>query len=182
MTLTILPRSAWGARPASGPLSRRPPSSIHELFIHWPGDQTSWRDVKTIKGEITTLKQFQNYHMDTHGWSDIGYNHVMGNGGFTETGIPRIWTARGAQFTPAAQLAHNTGTLAICILIGPNDPLTDHMVSRLRSYIRWAINYTGNDLHIRPHGAVTQTDCPGIRLKNIIYHGKLTQGIAKAHS
>lgn len=170
--LTILSRSRWDAKPPTSPRTLRKPYTIRELFIHWPGeDPRSWHDIHTQNQEATVLRSFQHYHQVDNGWADIGYNHVMGNGGFKE--VPRIWTGRGAQYIPAAQLGHNPGTIAICVLVGPNDPITENIVSRLRSYIRWAEGYSGNKLRVRGHGEVYGTECPGPRLRGIIRSGRL---------
>lgn len=178
--LTILERKLWKPHPRRGPVSRRSPSSIHELFIHWPGTTPStWRNVNTPAEERAAIKAMQTFHIGPERrWSDIGYNHIMGNG--SDGNPPRIYVGRGAQYTPAAQLGHNVGTLAILVLVGPSDPVTAAIVSRLRSYIRWAVDWTGNSLMVKPHSAATPTECPGARLRILIRSGRLTDGISGA--
>lgn len=82
--------------------------------------------------------------------------------------IPNIYTARGAQFIPAATLDDNLESIAICVAMGPQDPLLESVESRLRSYVRWAQDYCGHELHVLGHrqnvahpGA---TECPGPKL------------------
>lgn len=169
MSLTIYPRTDWHARKSNGTRTRRAPSSITQLFIHWPGAvPKSWQNVNTVTEERATIKGFQNYHIDSNGWTDIGYNHVLVPNWGRPKQVPHIYTARGAQYVPAAQTDHNAGTLAICVLMGPDDPLLESVKERLRSYVRWAEHYAGHELKVMGHrqnpshpGA---TECPGPKL------------------
>lgn len=151
-------------------MERRKPSDIHEVFFHWPGGiPASWDNVTSPAEEKATIRGFQHQHIHVNGWSDIGYNHVMGHFG----PVPNVYTARGAQYTPAAQLGHNQGTIACCILIGPDDFLRQDVINRMRSYIRWAEEYTGNRLRVRGHGEVFGTECPGPSIRKAISSGRL---------
>lgn len=164
MALTFQPRWTWRPALRRGPVARRDPDTITELFVHWPGvraahviPDTGWSRTQ----ERRIMRDIQAGHFG-NGWSDIGYNHVLfPNPG----GVPRIYTARGAQYVPAAQLRHNTGTIAIMVYMGADDMLHESTKSRLRSYVRWADDYSGNKLKIRGHGEVFGTECPGDQLR-----------------
>jgi hypothetical protein len=168
--MTVASRSDWNARKPNGTRTRRAPSSINEVFFHWPGSlPASWKNVNTVGEEEATLRAFQNHHIDGNGWTDIGYNHVLGTAG----PVPRLYTARGAQYLPAAQLNHNAGTIACCVLIGPEDYLHEYIIDRMRSYVRACEKYTGHRLRVRGHGEVVDTDCPGPQIRAAIRAGKL---------
>lgn len=162
--LQLITRRTWGAAARQGSVIQRAPSSITELFVHYPGAKdptlippSGW----TAAEERQIMRDLQRGHF-ANGWSDIGYNHVL----FPHPdGLPRIYTARGAQYIPAAQLKHNTGTIAIMVYMGSADMLHDSTKARLRSYVRWADDYAGRRLRVRGHGEVVQTACPGPALR-----------------
>lgn len=170
--LTIHPRSSWNPEPRGGNVIEREPSSIHELFIHWPGGEpASWQRVNSTDEDRAAIRGIQGFHIHHNHWSDIGYNFVLCPNWGRRSKAPAIYTARGAHYIPAAQLNHNTGTLAILVLMGPSDPLLDSVLRRLRSFHKWANDYAGRDLVVRPHGAVTGTECPGPKLRAAIARG-----------
>jgi peptidoglycan recognition protein len=55
------------------------------------------------------VKGFQDYHMDTNGWSDIGYNFLVGGDGNIYEG--RGWIRVGAH-TPG----YNINSMGICLI------------------------------------------------------------------
>jgi hypothetical protein len=124
--------------------------------------------VDTVGECKTLLHGWQNYHMDVHGWCAGGYNVV----GFQPRGAIGLddvfWRFRGMLFSPAAQLHHNTGTLALMIAIGPGDALLPETKDRLRSFVRYVKDRTGRDIPVRPHSAVNDTSCPGPQLRAYI--------------
>jgi hypothetical protein len=167
--MTVISRKEWNAAPPTKPRTRRAPSSIREVFFHWPGSEPrSWERVDTQSEEEAILRSFQRSHQG-QGWADIGYNHVMGNA----DAVPRLYTGRGAQFVPAAQLGHNTGTIACCILIGPEDFLRGDIIVRMRSYVRACEQFAGHRLRVRGHGEVVSTDCPGPQIRKALNSGAL---------
>ena len=131
--------------------------------MHWPGISGSLQRVNTDAEEHALIRSIQQEHFN-RGFIDIGYNHVLLPNWDRRMQSANIYTARGAQYLPAAQGGHNTGTLSICVMIGITDPLIGDVKSRLRSYVRWAEDYTGRELRVRPHRAVNQTECPGDKL------------------
>jgi hypothetical protein len=171
MSLTIIQRTTWNARRPSRGMDERPPSAIHELFIHWPGEADSFTHVNTAAEERSQMRAWQQFHMDVRGWSDIGYNFALFPNFGRPKQAPNIYVGRGLQFTPAAQLNHNTGTVAIVVAIGAHDHVTDDIARRLRSFHRWAEDRTGNKLRVRGHGEVFGTDCPGPQLRKLIHDG-----------
>lgn len=169
--LTIHTRQRWRAAPRQGPVIARPASSIRELFVHYPGAHGHIipADGWTEKREQEIMRELQRQHMKDNGWSDIGYNHVLFP---NPNGVPRIYTARGAKYVPAAQLNHNAGTIAIMVYMGTTDTLHVSTQDRLRSYVRWADRYTNRTLRVRGHGDVVQTDCPGAALRGWVRAAK----------
>lgn len=121
-----------------------------------------------MEAERAIMRQLQQGHF-ANGWSDIGYSHVMFP---NPDGLPRIYTARGAQYVPAAQLRHNTGTIAIMVYMGTDDILHESTKSRLRSYVRWVDDYAGHRVSVRGHRDAVQTTCPGPLLTDWVRAGQ----------
>jgi hypothetical protein len=172
--LTVHDRSEWGpAKPDVGRLAARDFHTIRELFIHWPGAvPRSWQHITTPGLEHDAIRGIQRYHMTApdHRWADIAYNHVLcpPYGRATPPHHPTVYVARGLQYAPAGQLGHNEGTTALLILAGPDDlhhagRLRD-VVQTIRAFRLYVEHYAGHAVAVRPHRAVTQTDCPGDRL------------------
>ncbi|XP_067676770.1 uncharacterized protein [Haliotis asinina] len=100
----IITRAEWGARAprdAYTKLSLTP----YYAFIHHgatAGCQT--------RGEcVRMIQSYQNFHMDGHGWSDIGYSFVIGEDGNVYEG--RGWDAVGAH-----TYSYNSIGLGFCVI------------------------------------------------------------------
>lgn len=171
MTLTISSRANWRAAARTGPVTYRKPSTITELFVHWPG--TSGKLVPpngwTATQERTIMRDLQRQHQDGNGWNDIGYSHVLFP---NPNGLPRVYTGRGAQYVPASQLGHNEGTISILVYMGSEDKLHASTKARLRSYVRWVDTYTRGTVRVRGHGEVVGTECPGPKLRRWVRFGR----------
>jgi N-acetylmuramoyl-L-alanine amidase len=73
---TIVSRAEWGARAPSTTLSNLPNPVTYAVIHHSAGAPCT-----TKASCITTVKNIQTYHMNTNGWSDIGYNFLVGEDG-----------------------------------------------------------------------------------------------------
>jgi hypothetical protein len=159
--MRIIGRPTWRAR---SPRPRQPqnPQAVREFFIHWPGNEpTSWAHVDTRAEERATMRAIQDFHMGPErGWSDFAYSFAIFKSG-------RVYRGRGMTWVPASQLAHNTGTVSVCVFVGPNDPVPDAVVRSIRELRSFCEHKAGHTLDVRPHSAVTGTECPGPRLLSI---------------
>ena len=79
----------WGARAPSSSISKMASPVTYAVVHHSAGAHCT-----TKAGCISQVKGFQNYHMDSNGWSDIGYNFIVGEDGNVYEG--RGWTTMGA--------------------------------------------------------------------------------------
>lgn len=152
----IIPRGHWTQRKPR-PMTRQDPTNVEEFFLHWPGNN---RD-KNLReaGEIRKLTEWLNLHMDepSRRWSFLGYSFVTFSSG-------RIYRGRGMDFVPAAQLGHNTNTVAVCCV----GPITPKMQQALVSLKNHCDNRAHRDLRVRGHGEVTATECPGVDLRRFV--------------
>lgn len=96
-------RHEWGAPPYSGP---RDGHAKRELFIHHEAGPV--RKPANATSEHGVMREIRNFHIHTRGWADIAYSYVLFPSG-------RLYTGRGFHGLPAAQLNHNSGTIAICL-------------------------------------------------------------------
>lgn len=185
----IATRKSWGARPPRN-RSRHNRKSIRETFIHYPGVSGSLvaRDadlktdeyesdpclflpttlvmraglINTVSEEREFMRQIQNFHMDTRGWSDFAYSGAVFQSG-------RIYRGRGVDFIPAGQAGHNTNTFALLCVVGTDQPPSRAMIASVKDMIKMLEkpNLTGNEQNVKPHSAApgANTACPGNHLR-----------------
>ncbi|HWD78430.1 MAG TPA: hypothetical protein VG497_06110, partial [Kribbella sp.] len=67
-----LPRSAWNARPPNAGPGNLTASHVDGAVIHGPGTGST-KVIHTRTAVASALRGWQDYHMDTRGWSDIAY-------------------------------------------------------------------------------------------------------------
>ncbi|XP_041362856.1 peptidoglycan-recognition protein SC2-like, partial [Gigantopelta aegis] len=85
---TIVSRSDWGARRPSAVTLMDVP--VSRVIIHHSATSPCY----TSNSCKARVKSIQNYHMDTKGWWDIGYNFLVGEDGLVYEG--RGWDVEGA--------------------------------------------------------------------------------------
>jgi len=84
----IVSRAGWNARPARGFTTLATP--VNTVVIH----HTVTPFCTTQAACAQLVRSMQNFHMDTNGWVDIGYNFIVGESGHIFEG--RGWTRVGA--------------------------------------------------------------------------------------
>jgi hypothetical protein len=149
----IIPRSDWAHR-TPRTLSRSINPS-HGVVGHHGGDARLWP--YTRDRAFTLVRGWQNFHMDSRGWSDLAYNAVVDLYG-------RVFVARGPGVRSAANGTdlENGRRYAICFLMGGDDPLTDEAkfgFLAARQFLRSQDLRTGHI--IVGHQNVRATSCPG---------------------
>jgi len=156
----IITRAEWGARPPSNHFGDMPHTPIY-VFIHH-GTGGSCHDRASCEHFV---KVYQNYHMDTHGWPDIGYNFVVGEDG-------NAYEARGWTKLGAHTLGYNHNGIAIC-MIGDfsNHVPNDKALATVKQLIKCGLDnkkisatYT-----LKGHRDVGSTACPGQSYYNLIH-------------
>ncbi|XP_038058822.1 peptidoglycan recognition protein 3-like [Patiria miniata] len=109
---------------------------------------------------------FQQYHMDTNGWSDVGYNFVIG--GDERVYVGRGWGKVGAHANSSFYNRHSVG-IAITGEYTGSLP-SDGVLSVLNQLMECGVE-SGNlspAYIIKGHRDVRTTDCPGDALYNEI--------------
>lgn len=157
----IISRAEWGARPPKGtpivvPWSKRTGSAIH----HSAGPQSQ------------SVRDIQNFHMDTNNWSDIGYNMLVG-----EPGV--MYVGRGFEIQGTHSGGENVSHVAVCY-IGNTDIVTPSpaALSAIRWFYEECCRRAGRTLSYSGHGSLPgeATACPGNWLENWLAQGMIIGG------
>ncbi|GAB3213804.1 N-acetylmuramoyl-L-alanine amidase [Marinactinospora endophytica] len=156
----IISRSEWGAR---APRSRQTTSwsARTEFIVHYSAGPPS-----------QTPRQIQAFHMDSNGWSDVGYNFLIDTDG-------KIYEGRGWLVVGAHATGHNTSGIGACF-IGGNGDATPATRKAIRALYDEANRKAGRTLKIRGHRDVGSTDCPGDDLYAWVRDGMPADGAGEA--
>ncbi|PSN46119.1 hypothetical protein C0J52_12080 [Blattella germanica] len=76
-SLRIISRQEWGGREPNGTWDKQSQTPQY-IVVHHGGSKrycTSQDECSSV------IRAYQNYHMDHHGWGDIGYNALVGEDG-----------------------------------------------------------------------------------------------------
>lgn len=154
MTLAIIPRSQWGARPPRE-VQTVSTSKRTGFMVHHSGAPAG-----------QSVKVIQDYHMDTRGWSDIGYNFLVRNTGAIYEG--RGWDHVGAHCT-----GWNTATIGVCLIGDYNNVDPPHVaLESIGALYDAAQSHVGHILRLMGHrDSGASTDCPGDRLESWVRMG-----------
>nr|CAD7445072.1 unnamed protein product [Timema bartmani] len=174
---STISRAEWGARtPAVEP--QRPWRSL--LSPTWwciMGEQRStattrprYRHVTSRKSNTSLssrgrekntcsaiVRSYQNYHIDTKGWNDIGYSFVIGEDG-------HVYEGRGWDFIGAHAPGYNTQSIGICVIGDFSDRLpNEEALTTLSELISCGVDIgkIGEGYHVIGHRQARDTLCPG---------------------
>jgi hypothetical protein len=128
----------------------KPKRDVNTVFIHCTATDNPTFDAKAC----------HNLHVDSNGWSAIGYHMIITSDGYKD-GV-QIQYGRDLERTPASQSGYNEGTIAISLngltlsKFGPNQ------LDQLR-WICGEINSAyGGRMEFRGHREVSAKECPVI--------------------
>ncbi|SPP74324.1 peptidoglycan-recognition protein SC2 [Drosophila guanche] len=156
--VNIISKSQWGGRAAKSKTTLG--SYLSYAVIH----HTAGNYCTTQSACQTQLKNIQNYHMDSLGWADIGYNFLIGGDGNVYEG--RGWNAVGAHATN-----WNSKSIGISFLGNYNsDKITSAQITAAKGLLADAVSrgqiVSGYTLY--GHRQVSATECPGTNIWNEI--------------
>lgn len=105
-----------------------------------------------------SVQEIQNFHMDTRGWVDIGYNWLVRPNGDIYEG--RGWLKVGAHIQ-----GHNTANIGVCVIGDYEDTAPPAAVKASLAYLyKEANRLKGGKLAVRTHRQLGSTECPGDKL------------------
>ncbi|CAM9685358.1 peptidoglycan-recognition protein SC2-like [Lampetra fluviatilis] len=153
----IVSRSGWGARSPNGITSM--PVPVYYFIIHHTATPTC-SDEAACSARVRSI---QNYHMDSNGWSDIGYSFLVGGDGNVYEG--RGWDRQGAHTS-----GYNTHLAASFIGDFTSSKPVASAITAAKALITCAINKgkLKSSYRLIGHRQVGSTTCPGDALYNEI--------------
>ncbi|MER6830865.1 N-acetylmuramoyl-L-alanine amidase [Streptosporangium sp. NPDC000563] len=155
MPIDLITRKEWGARPPRGAYTYL--ASTKGVKVHYTGGSVDPDIVNDHGMCIRLMQSFQNQHMDSNRWIDLGY---------TAAACPhrKVFEGRGPHHVPAANGAGlNSAHYAVLALVGssgfvkPNDGVLWGVLDAI-AYLR-SRGAAGNDL--KGHKDGYSTSCPG---------------------
>jgi hypothetical protein len=158
-------RSSWGARAASSTPST---TTVSFLIIHHENGANTSTDWPA------RVRSVQNFHMDTNGWADIGYNYLVDPNGVAYEG-----RGGGENVVGAHNCGKNASTMGVCMLgtftsVKP----TNNAEYTLKRIMAWKAKQRGINVtstgslggttigRLTGHRASCSTSCPGDMLWN----------------
>lgn len=154
--MKIWPRKSWTHSQARGD-THKPRGGT--LFVHYT--VSSSKDKTTLNKQTAHLRALRDGHL-TQGYVDISYNFLV----FQPAGKiehARVFKGRGVNRVPAAQQGHNTGNLAVAVVMKPGDKLHPETEKALKKLYR-ELRRKGYVNKVRGHKDVNSTTCPGLPL------------------
>lgn len=153
--MTYQNRSKWGARPATSGPGKLEPRKVIGIALHWPAMSKPLTGVEAV---ANALRDWQAYHMDTKGWSDIAYQEAIDQAG-------NVYGLRGLRTQPGANGDRPTNERygALLLVLAPGEQPTDAMVKAVRRRIRRHRDLFPRSTGIVGHGEIRPepTACPG---------------------
>jgi len=167
---TIYSCSAWGARPASSPitvLDSRP----NKVIVHHTAGSNSTD--YSLSHAFVLARGIQNYHMDHNGWIDSGQQFTISRGGYILEGRHRsleVLTGGTRHVVGAHTSGQNSSAVGIenegtYISASPTTALWNSLVNQI-AYI--CQQYAISPSRIYGHRDYNNTECPGDRLYSML--------------
>lgn len=154
--MNIVSRSSWGAR--------APKSTSYTTWAQRTGFMIHYSAASADQ----TPRAIQDYHMNTNGWSDIGYNFLVSS----KTGT--IYEGRGWLVIGAHAANNNVANIGVCVIgndVANRQDVSDAARSAINRLYEEANRRKGSKLAVRWHSQVNSTSCPGDELRAWIRNG-----------
>lgn len=164
---TIIDRNTWCPNNQCPPMTDPASTDVKFLIVHHSAGTNVSNDWAAV------VRSIWNHHVNTNGWSDIGYNFLLDKTGKVYAG--RADDTRGAHFS-----GHNSETSGICMMgnfehVQPEEV----MVDSLNTLLAWKacqknIDPTATEFHVSSglnlktisghRDGTKPTECPGQNL------------------
>ncbi|CAL8105793.1 unnamed protein product [Calicophoron daubneyi] len=156
--VNIVKRSEWGARKPKSAYENINGAAEYVIIIHTA--------TPTSTGEAAKerVRQIQKYHMDTRGWSDIGYSFLIGIDG-------TIYEGRGWGVVGAHTRGYNDKSCGIAFIGNfNNDTPSPATLKSAQILITSGVSqkYLREDYKLVGHRDLQDTQSPGNKLYSVI--------------
>lgn len=158
-----VPRSEWTSTSASGSLLTG--SKLRGVAVHWPG--TTQDEIGT-SGIEDRLRGYRDFHVNSRGWRDIGYNFAIDQAGRVYMLRSTTWYGNmvGAHAASGSNPDANEEYVGVLLVLGDSETPSARMVEAFRDWYhkRFLAHWSGRT-DVRGHRQVfgAQTTCPGDR-------------------
>ena len=172
-----MPRSAWTSAPRGG--AQLTGGKLVGIACHWPGTTSDAYGVESEGVIASRLRGWWDFHVNTRGWTDIGYNFAVDQAG-------RVWDLRGltrvgAHCASPTNPDANHEWLGVLFVLGDRESPTAAMILAFQDFRhdvflpRWPgrTRLTGHGRAPGVPGA--QTSCPGPFVAAKLTDGTLAQ-------
>lgn len=150
--MRIYTRVEVGLRPPKAAPYYVAPTGRIGYFNHYDGAAVI--PSLTLDQAIAHWHVAQNYHMNTNGWNDIGYNYGISMGG-------HILEGRGLVAVGAHCPNWNLNSWGVQFMQGGNQPLSDLAKNAADDLYDWLTSQAGHVLLRKGHRDGFPTACPG---------------------
>ena len=147
----IISREEWGARPPTSQTPLPVPKSM--TFAHHSAGAHCYTQAECSQ----QVRNIQSWHMDGNGWSDIGYNFLVGEDGNAYEG--RGWDVQGAHATNYNSQSHGTCMIGTFSTRNPNQAALTALENLWDCGVSLNKITSGFKLHGHRDGGCTE--CPG---------------------
>ncbi|MET2985377.1 N-acetylmuramoyl-L-alanine amidase [Aureibaculum conchae] len=168
---TVITRSTWCPTNNCPPNSNPTTTDVKFLIVHHTAGSNTSSDWAAV------VRSIWNYHVNTNGWSDIGYNFLLDKDGNVYEG--RADDTQGAHFSGV-----NSGTSGIS-LMGTYNTITPTtvMIDSLKSLLAWkacvknidptaTVYHASSGLNLKTisghRDGPNATDCPGHKVYDML--------------
>ncbi|TRY68830.1 hypothetical protein TCAL_15127 [Tigriopus californicus] len=153
----IISRAEWGARPANPSFMG---DSVPNMFVH----HAEGPDCYNQEDCMAQVRGIQNYHMDSNGWSDIGYSFLVGGDGNVYEG--RGWNKIGAHTQGYNSVGYGTCFIGSFMTKNPTQEAMD--VYQQLASCAVGLGKVQSNYEMFGHRQAGSTDCPGDKLYQTI--------------
>ncbi len=124
--------------------------------IHYGGPRQPAADSGADHSKcVSTWKAWQNYHMGTHGWSDIAYT-----GGFCNHGYAFAGRGQGVRTAANGTNSGNQSYYAVTWIGGDGQTPTPEALDAADWWVE-QLRKSGSGRKVKPHRFFKPTGCPG---------------------
>ncbi len=134
---------------------------IDEIIVHCSATRPGWMAERPLAEQVAEIRR---WHVEEHGWRDIGYHWIIGRDGTVAPGRPE--NVQGAHC--AGRNAHSIG---VCLVGGhsgsENDTFSDHFTPAQETALRGLIERLGSrfgTLKVSGHNQYAAKACPCFRV------------------
>lgn len=161
MSVPIVSRREWGAKPWKGQPAPVPMSRKRHFLVHYHGGPVAQRVGTAVPRTVESI------HL-ANGWSGPGYNFMVDAAGTVYEG--RGWNLQGAHCP-----GRNTDGLGVYVAVGGDQAPTSQQLQALRDLYAEACELAGRKLEQCYHRKHYATECPGDQLRSWVDAGNLTE-------